>query len=565
MKLEAYEKWMESEFISEDLKAELRELSEDELYSRFYKSLEFGTAGLRGVMGAGTNRMNKVTVALATQGFADYLNNKFDNPTVAIAHDSRNNSPEFTKIAALTFAANGIKTYLFRQLEPTPILSYTLRKLGCKGGVVVTASHNKKEYNGYKAYNEFGGQVTEEVFDIIRCIENIKDYGSIKTIDEKEALDKGLIEYLEDSFLDSYYDSVKELVIRKDLVREKGSELKVAYTPLHGAGGAHVQKVLSEIGFTNVSTVKEQEKPDGNFPTVGYPNPEDPKAFEYARKLAKEINADIIIGTDPDSDRLGMMARDNDGEYKVIYGNQIGILLMEYTLAGYKEKNMIPDNGYVIKSIVTSEAIDAIAKEYNAKLLSVLTGFKNIAEQMREFSDIRGCKYLFGFEESHGYLAGDFVRDKDGIIAALVACELALYYKEQGKTVLDALDEIYAKYGYFKEETVSVEIDGIEGIEKISNCMEKLRDFKIASICGKNRVAEYDFKEGIVYRGLKLAASNVLRFEFEDNYVFMVRPSGTEPKIKVYMFVKEGTREESDKAMVNFKEEVMQIINGFLA
>ncbi|MGL5822441.1 MAG: phospho-sugar mutase [Sarcina sp.] len=565
MKLEAYEKWMESEFVSEDLKEELKGLSEEELYSRFYKSLEFGTAGLRGVMGAGTNRMNKVTVGLATQGFADYLNSKFENPTVAIAHDSRNNSPEFTKVAALTFAANGIKTYLFRQLEPTPILSYTLRKLDCKGGVVVTASHNKKQYNGYKAYNEFGGQVTGEVFDIIKCIENIKDYSEIKTIDEKDAIDKGLIEYLDESFLDSYYDSVKELVIRKDLVKEKGSELKVVYTPLHGAGGVHVQKVLREVGFTNVSTVKEQEKPDGNFPTVGYPNPEDPKAFECAIRLAKEVKSDIIIGTDPDSDRLGMMVRDRDGEYKVIYGNQIGILLMEYTLAGYKEKNMIPENGYVIKSIVTSEAIDAIADNYNAKLLSVLTGFKNIAEQMREFSDIRGYKYLFGFEESHGYLAGDFVRDKDGIIASLVACELALYYKEQGKTVLDALDEIYAKYGYFKEETVSVEIDGIEGIEKISNCMDKLRDFKIASICGKNRVAEYDFKDGIVYRDLKLAPSNVLRFEFEDNYVFMVRPSGTEPKIKVYMFVKEGTREESDKAMVNFKEEVMQIINGFLA
>ena len=352
--------------------------------------------------------------------------------------------------------------------------------------------------------------------------------------------------------------------IRKELVKNNASEINIAYTPLHGTGGVPVQRALRNLGFSNISIVKEQEKPDGNFPTVGYPNPEDPSAFKMAIELARVKNSDIIIGTDPDCDRLGLVARDKDGEYKVINGNQIGILLTEYVLKSYKEFNQIPSNGYVVKSIVTSEAIDAIANGYDVKLLSVLTGFKNIAEQMREFSDIRGDKYLFGFEESHGYLVGDFVRDKDGVIASTLVSEMALYYKTKGKTLLDALDDIYNEYGYFKETTIPIEIDGLEGIKKIANCMEELRRIKIDSICGKKLLDKYDFKDGIEFRGLMLAKSNVLKFEFEDNYTFMARPSGTEPKIKIYLFVKGKTSEIAEIEMENFKESIMTIINSFL-
>ena len=564
MKLEAYEKWMKSDIVSEDLKKELVGLSDEEIFDRFHKNLEFGTAGLRGVMGAGTNRMNEVTVSLATQGFADYLNDKFENPTVAIAYDSRNNSVEFAKITALTFVANGIKTYVFDQLQPTPVLSYAIRKLGCVGGVVVTASHNKKQYNGYKVYNEFGGQITKGITELIEHIEKIKDFSYIKTVSEKEAIDKGLLEYLSEDFLDDYFEKVKNLVIRKDLVKEKAGELKVTYTPLHGTGGIPVQRVLKELGFTGVRVVKEQEIPNGNFPTVGYPNPEDPNAFKMAIGLAKGNKSDIIIGTDPDCDRLGIVARKNNGDYGVINGNQIGILFTEYILNSYKELKEVSTDGYVVKTIVTSDIIDSIAKYYGVKVLSVLTGFKNIAEQMREFSDIRGDKYLFGFEESHGYLAGDFVRDKDGVIASTLACEMALYYKSQGKTLFDALDDIYKKYGYFKENTISIEIEGLEGPKKIAKCMEKLRNSNFEEICGKKLLNSYDFKDGIEYRGLVLPKSNVLRFEFEDNYTFMARPSGTEPKIKIYLFVRENSKESAEKEMEKFTAEVKEIVDKFL-
>ena len=564
MKLEAYKRWMESDIVSDKLKKELIGLSDEEIFDRFHKNLEFGTAGLRGVMGAGTNRMNEVTVSLATQGFADYINSKFKDPTVAIAYDSRNNSLEFAKITALTFAANGIKAYMFNELQPTPVLSYTVRKLNCVGGVVVTASHNKKQYNGYKVYNEFGGQITNNIKEIIGCIEKIKDFSLIKTIEEKEATDRGLIEYLNEDFLDSYFEAVKNLVIRKELVKEKASELKVTYTPLHGTGGVPVQRVLKELGFIGVRVVKEQEIPNGNFPTVGYPNPEDPNAFKMAIELGKGNKSDIIIGTDPDCDRLGIVARKNNGDYGVINGNQIGILFTEYILNSYKELKEIPSNSYVVKTIVTSDIIDAIAEYYSVNVLSVLTGFKNIAEQMREISDLKGGKYLFGFEESHGYLEGDFVRDKDGVIASMVACEIALYYKSLGKTLFDALDDIYKKYGFFKENTISIEIEGLEGSSKIAKCMEALRNSNFKEICGKNLLNSYDFKNGIKYRGLDLPKSNVLRFEFEDNYTFMARPSGTEPKIKVYLFVREESREVAEKEMEKFSREVKEIVDKFL-
>lgn len=564
MKLEAYEKWMKSQEVSEELKKELDNLGEEELFDRFHTNLEFGTAGLRGVMGAGINRVNEITIGLATQGFADYLNEKFEKPTVAIAYDSRNNSAKFAKITALTFAANGIKAYLYETLEPTPILSYTIRKLNCSGGVVVTASHNKKQYNGYKVYNEFGGQITADVVKLIASIDKLKEFSEIKKIDESKALADGLLEYLDESVLDTYYEKVTNLAIRKDLVKERASEIKIAYTPLHGTGGAPVQKALKNLGFNNLVVVKEQEMPNGDFPTLSYPNPEDPKAFEMAIELAKKERADVIFGTDPDCDRLGLMARDKDGNYGVIYGNQIGVLFTDYVLNAYKDENKMPSNGYVVKTIVTSDAIDAITKDHSVRVLSTLTGFKNIAEQMRVFSDLKGEKYLFGFEESHGYLGGDFVRDKDGVTSCTLAAEMSLYYKTKGKTLFDALDDIYNKYGFFKEHTVAIEIDTLDGSKRIAACMEELRNLKLDSVSGKKFIDKYDFKDGIVYRDLELPKSNVLRFEFEDNYAFMARPSGTEPKLKIYLFVKSDSRDNAEKEIKGFTDDVMKIVNKFL-
>lgn len=569
---EKYQAWLDSEIINEDIKKELRNISDEkEIEDRFYKDLEFGTGGLRGVIGAGTNRMNIYTVSQATQGFADYLNRNFDAPKVAIAYDSRNMSDEFAKAAALTLCANDIKVFLYESLRPTPVLSFAVRELNCEGGIVITASHNPKIYNGYKAYDEFGCQLTDDkAGQVIDCVSKVSDFSMIKSISEEEALNKGLLVYVGEDLDKAYIERVKGLTIRKELVKEKAKDLKVIYTPIHGSGNVPVRRVLKELGYENVKVVKEQELPDGNFPTAPYPNPEDPKVFELALEMAKSEMPDIIFGTDPDCDRIGVVVNVGD-QFKVLTGNQTGLLLTEYVLSSLKETNKLPSNGVVIKTIVTTEGARKIAEAYGVELMDVLTGFKYIGEKIREFEVNKDKTYLFGFEESYGYLAGDFVRDKDAVIASMLIAEMTLYYKEQGMTLYEALIKLYEKYGFFKEELISIELKGKEGQEKIASCIDALRNSTIESI-GNTKVAiKYDYKlskENDLINGevkeIKLPKSNVLKFILENGSSFVVRPSGTEPKMKVYLAVRGNSLEDSDVKISEFKEEVMNLINANL-
>ena len=570
---EKYNTWINSDIIDEVTKNELKGISEDkEIEDRFYKDLDFGTGGLRGEIGAGSNRMNVYTVAQATQGFANYLNDSFKDPSVAIAYDSRNMSKEFASAAALTLCANNVKVYLYESLRPTPVLSYTVRELKCSGGIVVTASHNPKIYNGYKVYDEFGGQVTDEKANIIiDCVNAIDDFSKIKNIDEKIALEKGLLTYIGEDLDKLYYEKVKGLTIRTDLVKEKASNLNVIYTPIHGSGNVPVRSVLEQLGYSNVKVVKEQEAPDGNFPTASYPNPENPDVFELAVKMAKTENPDVIFGTDPDCDRIGLVVKDSTGEYKVLTGNQTGLLLTHYVLSSLKETHKLPQNGVVIKTIVTTEGARSIAEDFDIEIMDVLTGFKYIGEKIREFEDAGNKEYLFGFEESYGYLAGNFVRDKDAVIASMLVCEMCLYYKEQGKSLYDALIELYEKYGYFKENLVSVDLKGKEGQEKIAACLEALRNDPINEVDKVKVVTRLDYKlsteENTVSNTkatIDLPKSNVLKYILEDGSYFVVRPSGTEPKMKVYLAVKSSSLDNAEIDIAKFKEKVMEIINAKL-
>lgn len=571
---EKYNTWINSDIINEETKNELRAISDEkEIEDRFYQDLDFGTGGLRGVIGAGSNRMNIYTVAKATQGFANYLNENFKDPSVAIAYDSRNMSKEFAKAAALNLCANNVKVYLYESLRPTPVLSYTVRELKCSGGIVVTASHNPKIYNGYKVYDEFGGQVTDEKANIIiDRVNAVDDFSKIKDIDESLALEKGLLVYIGEDIDKLYYEKVKGLTIRTDLVKEKASNLNVIFTPIHGSGNVPVRAVLEQLGYSNVKVVKEQEAPDGNFPTASYPNPENPDVFELAMKMAQTEGADIIFGTDPDCDRIGLVVKDNAGEFKVLTGNQTGLLLTHYVLSSLKETNKLPQNGVVIKTIVTTEGARSIAEDFDIELMDVLTGFKYIGEKIREFEDAGNKTYLFGFEESYGYLAGNFVRDKDAVIASMLVCEMCLYYKEQGKSLYDALIDLYEKYGYFKETLVSLELKGKEGQEKIANCIEALRNDPISNVDAVNIVTRLDYKLSIeentvnnTKSTIDLPKSNVLKYILEDGSYFVVRPSGTEPKMKVYLAVKSSSLENADKDIATFKEKVMEIINAKLS
>ncbi|OPJ65580.1 phospho-sugar mutase [Clostridium chromiireducens] len=571
---EKYNTWINSDIINEETKNELRAISDEkEIEDRFYQDLDFGTGGLRGVIGAGSNRMNIYTVAKATQGFANYLNENFKDPSVAIAYDSRNMSKEFAKAAALNLCANNVKVYLYESLRPTPVLSYTVRELKCSGGIVVTASHNPKIYNGYKVYDEFGGQVTDEKANIIiDRVNSVDDFSKIKDIDESLALEKGLLVYIGEDIDKLYYEKVKGLTIRTDLVKEKASNLNVIFTPIHGSGNVPVRAVLEQLGYSNVKVVKEQEAPDGNFPTASYPNPENPDVFELAMKMAQTEGADIIFGTDPDCDRIGLVVKDNTGEFKVLTGNQTGLLLTHYVLSSLKETNKLPQNGVVIKTIVTTEGARSIAEDFDIELMDVLTGFKYIGEKIREFEDAGNKTYLFGFEESYGYLAGNFVRDKDAVIASMLVCEMCLYYKEQGKSLYDALIDLYEKYGYFKETLVSLELKGKEGQEKIANCIEALRNDPISSVDAVKIVTRLDYKLSIeentvnnTKTTIDLPKSNVLKYILEDGSYFVVRPSGTEPKMKVYLAVKSSSLENADKDIATFKEKVMEIINAKLS
>lgn len=570
---EKYDYWINSSIIDENIKNELRAIKDEkEVEDRFYKDLDFGTGGLRGVIGAGTNRMNIYTVSKATQGFANYLNGRFEKPSVAIAYDSRNMSMEFAKAAALTLCANSVKVYLFEELRPTPTLSFAVRYLECTGGIVVTASHNPKQYNGYKVYDEFGGQVTDEKADIIiNEVNNIKDFEEIKTISEGVALEKELLVYIGEEVDKAYIDLAKGLTIRTELVKEKASNLKVIYTPIHGSGNIPVRRVLGELGYTGIEVVKEQELPDGNFPTAPYPNPEDPAVFKLALDMAKSKNPDVIFATDPDADRIGVVVKDSTGQYKVLTGNQTGLLLTEYMLESLKEVGRLPENGVIIKTIVTTEGAREIANAYNIEIMDVLTGFKYIGEKIREFKETGDKTYLFGFEESYGYLAGDFVRDKDAVIAAMLISEMTLYYKEQGMSLYDALIKLYDKYGYFKETLVSLELKGKEGQEKIANCIEALRNSVLTEVADVKIETKLDYKlsteENLIKATkteINLPKSNVLKFICEDGSYFVVRPSGTEPKMKVYLAIKGSSLEGADIDLEAFKINVMKIIEAKL-
>ncbi len=568
---EKYNEWMSSDTISEEVKAELRAIKDEkEIEDRFYKELEFGTGGLRGVIGAGTNRMNVYTVGKATQGFADFINETYKSEkSVAIAYDSRNMSKEFAKAAALTLCANGIKVYLYESLRPTPMLSFAVRHLNCKAGIVITASHNPKEYNGYKAYGEDGCQLTDKpAKEVIGYVNRVEDYSKIKTMREEEALEKGLLVYIGEDVDKAYIESLKSLTIRKELVKDFAKDLKIVYTPIHGSGNIPVRRVLKELGYENVLVVKEQEMPNGNFPTAPYPNPENPDVFKIAMEMANSVNADVIFGTDPDCDRIGVVVKDNQGEFKVLTGNQTGMLLVNYVLSSLKELNKLPKNGAVIKTIVTTESVRKMAEAYGVKLIDVLTGFKYIGEKIREFEETGSNEYLIGFEESYGYLVGTFARDKDAVVASMLIAEMTLYYKQQGKTLYDALVEIYEQYGYFKESLVSVELKGKEGQEKIGRCLDLLREDEITEVNGVKVVKYFDYKlskeKDLVTNTnseINLPKSNVLKYILADDSWFVVRPSGTEPKMKVYLAVKGNSLEDADKKTEEFKLAVMAIVN----
>lgn len=565
---EKYNEWINSDIISEEIKNELKNIKDEkEIEDRFYKDLDFGTGGLRGIIGAGSNRMNIYTVSKATQGFANYLNESFENPSVAVAYDSRNMSKEFATAAALTLCANGVKVFLYESLRPTPVLSFAVRHLNCKGGIVVTASHNPKQYNGYKVYDEFGGQVTDEKANkIISLVNDVKDFSMIKNMSEEEALNKGLLVYIGEDVDKAYIDEVKNLTIRKELVKENAKDLKIIYTPIHGSGNIPVRRVLSELGYSNVKVVKEQEEPNGNFPTAPYPNPEMPQVFELALEMAKQESPDIIFGTDPDCDRIGVVVKESNGEFKVLTGNQTGLLLTHYVLSALKETNSLPENGVVIKTIVTTEGARKIAEDFGIELMDVLTGFKYIGEKIREFRESGDKKYLFGFEESYGYLAGEFVRDKDAVIASMLIAEMTLYYKEQGMSLYEALIKLYEKYGFYKETLISIELEGKEGQEKIASCIDALRNSSIESVDGVKIYTKLDYKLSVeesngVKSEIKLPKSNVLKYILEDGSSFVVRPSGTEPKMKIYLAVKGSSLENAESEIERFKSKVMDIIN----
>lgn len=566
--LDKYNKWLNDPSIDEETKEELKSIEGNnaEIEDRFYKELEFGTAGLRGVIGNGSNRMNKYTVTKATQGLANYINkNNPENKGVAISYDSRHMSKEFSEYTALCLNANGIKTYVFEELRPVPELSFAVRELNCIAGVMITASHNPPKYNGYKVYWEDGAQIVPpHDKGIITEVNRIEDFSTIKKITKEEAIEKGLYNVIGKEMDDKYIETLKNLVLNLDTIKKVQKDVNIVYTPLHGAGNVPVQRILKEIGFENVYVVPEQEKPDGDFPTVDYPNPEDERAFKLALELAQKVNADVVLANDPDADRLGVYAKDSKtGEYHSFTGNMSGLLIAEYELSQKQERGEIPANGALIKTIVSSNLADAIAKEYNLKLVEVLTGFKYIGEQMRLFEQTGKNTYMFGFEESYGCLVGTHARDKDGIAAVMALCEAAAYYKTKGYTLWDQMMNIYEKYGYYKELTVSITKEGISGADEIKQIMENIRQNPITQL-GKYKVLKFrDYKQGTIkdletgkVENTNLPTSNVLYFDLNNDAWCCVRPSGTEPKIKFYIGIKEKNMEDAEKSLKELAEKV---------
>lgn len=571
--MELYNQWLEDTYFDEETKNELRSIAdnEKEIQERFYKELEFGTGGLRGIIGAGTNRMNKYTVRKATQGLANYIlaHKEYDNKKgVAIAYDSRRFSKEFAQEAALVLNGNGIKTYLFKELAPTPELSFAVRHLDCIAGIVITASHNPPEYNGYKVYWSDGAQVPSPYDEeIIKEVQKVTDFSQVKVKDKSEAEKEGLFNIIDEEIHDAYVEAVKAQSINGDIIKKLADNFTIVYTPLHGTGNKPVRRVLKELGFKNVIVVPEQEKPDPDFSTVSYPNPEDPKAFELAIKLAKENNADIIIGTDPDADRVGVLVRDENGEYNVLTGNMTGVLLAEYLLSAKKSKGTLPDNGIIIKTIVSTKMADAVAKAYNVALMEVLTGFKFIGEKIKEFEKTGEYEYLFGFEESYGSLVGTYARDKDAVVASMLACELAAVYKDKGMTLYEGLQELYKKYGYYKESLKSITLEGIEGQEKIQSLLASVRNNPPSEIAGMKVLEIRDYKEQVAKnlltsetRKIVLPKSNILYFVLENEAWFCIRPSGTEPKVKIYFGVKGSSEEDANKKLDQLVNDIMNNI-----
>lgn len=569
--LDEYKHWLsmaDSETVAE-LKA--IENNEDEIKDRFYRSLEFGTAGLRGVIGAGPNRMNNYVVGQATQGLANQLiktNPKDAKLSVTIAYDSRHKSDEFAKEAACILAANGIKAYLFEELKPVPELSFSVRYKKATAGIAVTASHNPAKYNGYKVYGADGAQLNPELASIVlEEIDKTDMFKDVKRMDFDEAVKSGMIELMGDDVEDAYLDCVQEQCINPELAKEKGNTLKFVYTPFHGAGNKPVRKILKRIGFDNVVVVKEQEMPDGDFPTVESPNPENKEGFEIAIGYARECGADLIVGTDPDSDRVGILVRNEKGEYQTFSGNQVGALLTEYILDSLDNRGELPKDGYVVKTIVTTNIISAMCRAYGIEMKEVLTGFKFIGEKIKESEETGVGTYLFGFEESYGYLKGTYARDKDAVVATMLIAEMALYYQEKGSSVFEQMDNIYKKYGYYKEHVESVTMEGIEGLNRIKEIMEELRKNPPKTVAGKKVLAIRDYSISVrtetetgKTEEILLPKSNVIYLELEDDNNFIIRPSGTEPKIKLYCLLKGETAEEADKLQVMVKEDIKKIV-----
>ena len=565
-----YEYWCTSPIFDDATKSELKSLegNEDEIFDRFYRELEFGTGGLRGVIGAGTNRMNFYTVGKATQGLANFINKQGAAAKgVAIAFDSRRMSPEFADTAACVLAANGIKAYIFDSLRPTPELSFALRTLGCTAGIVVTASHNPPEYNGYKVYWEDGAQITApKDAQIIGEVNAIKDYAEIKKMTTEEAKAAGLYEVIGKEIDDKYMEALKKLVLHPEAIKQMASSLKIVYTPLHGTGNVPVRRVLKELGFEQVTVVPEQELPDGNFPTVSYPNPEDKKAFALALDLAKKIDADLVLATDPDADRLGVYAKDTKtGEYKVFTGNMSGMLICEYEMSQKKALGILPENGALVTTIVSSNMAQAVAKEYGMKFIECLTGFKYIGEQIKFFEQSGSNEYVFGFEESYGCLVGTHARDKDAVVAVMALCEAAAYYKTQGITLWDQMLNIYNKYGYYKEDLFTMTFKGADGAKKMQDMMDAYRKNTPKQVGAYKVLRLRDYKNDVITDlatgetiPTGLPKSNVLYFELENDAWFFVRPSGTEPKIKFYAGIKGNSLDDSAKKL----DELMEAIKN---
>ncbi len=569
---EQYNFWLADGYFDEGTKEELFGIqgNEAEIEDRFYKELEFGTGGLRGVIGAGTNRMNIYTVRKATQGLANYiLKQGGQEKGVAIAYDSRRMSPEFADEAALCLAANGIKAYVFDALRPTPELSFAIRELGCISGIVVTASHNPPEYNGYKAYWEDGAQVTApKDREIIEEVRAVTDYNDVKTMDKQEAMDKGLYQVIGKEIDDRYMEELKKQIIHPEVIREMADDIKIVYTPFHGTGNVPVRRILSELGFKNVYVVPEQELPDPDFTTLDYPNPEDPKAFTLALKLAKEKDADVVLATDPDADRLGIYAKDGaTGEYVSFTGNMSGMLIAEYIMRERTATGKMPENPAMVTTIVTTNMTRAIAEDYKAKFVEVLTGFKFIGEQIKLFEQNHTYNYVFGLEESYGCLAGTHARDKDAIVAVMCLCEVAAWCKKNGITLWDQMIRLYEKYGYYKETQYAITMKGIDGSRQIAAIMDKLRknpprsfgELKVVEMRDYDLDQTTDMATGEV-RPTGLPKSNVLYFELENDSWCCARPSGTEPKIKFYMGVKGTGLEDAQKRVEALTEAVKALL-----